>query len=460
MGHPRDGGAGLRKADLHRSLSEPVLDTLNFLNEIAQRHPGAISFAPGRPYDGFFDTEQMITHLRSYLDHLAGRGYSAARVRDALFQYGPAGGQIRELVADFLRESEGVDVPPEAVVVTVGAQEAMLLTLRALMARPDDTLLVATPCFPGIVGAAELLDVEVTAVDEGPAGFDCAELEARIRNMRAQGRRPRACYVIPDHSNPSGTTMSVEQRHALLELAIGEDILIIEDSPYRLVSPGRRLPTLKTLDRTRSVIHLGSFAKTLFPGARVGYVVADQPVVADRPVAGEGLLAQELTKIKSMVTVNTSAVSQAIVGGMLLAAKGDLAAANAETASYYGAAMSDTLRCLDAALPEADRAELGVSWNRPSGGFFLVVRVPFETDDAALVRSTEKFGVIWTPMAYFYPGGGGERALRLSVSYLSAAEIEEGVARLARFIRAEAGAPCPSPQRGHPARTGWHRPPG
>ena len=63
--------ASLRKEDLHASLSDPVLDTMNFLNEITFRYPKAISFAPGRPYDGFFDTEQIFTHIRRYLDHLA-----------------------------------------------------------------------------------------------------------------------------------------------------------------------------------------------------------------------------------------------------------------------------------------------------------------------------------------------------------------------------------------------------
>ncbi|GAB2748443.1 aminotransferase-like domain-containing protein [Kitasatospora kifunensis] len=425
----------LKKEALHASVSDPVLDTMNFLNEITHRYPEAVSFAPGRPYDGFFDVEQIFTHIRRYLDHLAERGASPGEIRDALFQYGPTSGQIRELIADSLRKDESIDVRPESIVVTVGCQEAMFLSLRALLAQPEDVLLVSSPCYVGITGAARLLGFEPTAVAEGADGFRPADLAAAIAAERARGRRPRAFYVVPDHSNPSGTTMDLAARRELLDLAAREDILVLEDSPYRMVSPGRQLPTLKSLDREQRVVHLGSYSKTLFPGARVGFVVADQLVV-DRD-GKQGLLAAELTKIKSMITVNTSPLAQAAVAGMLLAVDGRTSELNTETSAYYGDAMRAVLRELDAWFPQEDRAGLGVRWNRPSGGFFLSVDVPFPADNAALVRSAEEHGVIWTPMSYFYPRGGGENSLRLSVSYLTEADIVEGVARLARFIKTE-----------------------
>ncbi|MEV0412996.1 aminotransferase class I/II-fold pyridoxal phosphate-dependent enzyme [Streptomyces sp. NPDC050448] len=429
------GGAGdadLSKADLHTSVSDPVLDTMNFLNEVTHRYPDAISFAPGRPYDGFFDTEEIFTHIRRYLDHLAEQGSSARQIRTAMYQYGPTAGQIREIIADSLRADENIDVPAASIVVTVGAQEAMLLVLRALLSGPDDVLLVASPCYVGITGAARLLDLTVTAVEEREEGFSCADLEAAILRERALGRRPRAFYVIPDHSNPSGTTMSTDTRTELLDIAERHGILLLEDSPYRMVSPGTPLPTLKSLDRARSVVHLGSFAKTVFPGARVGFAVADQRVVDDS--GRTSLLADELAKIKSMVTVNTSSLSQAAVAGTLLAAGGRVSELNSEAAAHYGEAMRATLASLDAHLPAARREALGVRWNEPTGGFFLTLNVPFRADNEALTRSAQEYGVIWTPMAYFHPQGGGHHGIRLSTSYLTTAEIEEGTARLVRFI--------------------------
>jgi (S)-3,5-dihydroxyphenylglycine transaminase len=429
---------------LHAALGEPLLDTMNFLNEVTHRYPGAISFAPGRPYDGFFPTEEVFTHVRRYLDHLAATGASPCQVRDAIYQYGPAAGRIRDLVAAWLRREEDIDAEPESIVVTVGCQEAMLLAVRALIRDAADALLVSTPSYVGISGVARLLDVEVTGVPERAGGFHPDALESAVRAERARGRRPRAFYVVPDHANPSGATMSLPVRATLLEQARRHDLILLEDSPYRLVSPGPQLPTLKSMDRYRRVVHLGSFAKTLFPGARVGYVVADQRV--RRADGSEGLLAAELAKVKSMVTVNTSPLGQAAVGGMLLDALERGSVRDPRVQHYYGEAMRLTLAELSRHFPVARQAEHGVRWNAPAGGFFLALHLPFPAGEAELARSAEHFGVIWTPMSYFYPDGGGECAVRLSTSYLSAADIVEGVERLARFIQAG-----PRPQKGLPS---------
>jgi (S)-3,5-dihydroxyphenylglycine transaminase len=430
--------SALRRDELHKSLSDPVLDTMNFLNEVTARYPGAISFAPGRPFDGFFDVEQIFSSIRCYLDHLAGQGQSPAQIKDAVFQYGPAGGRIREVIAEWLRRDEDIDVAPESIVVTVGAQEAMFLALRALIRDNRDALFVSSPCYVGITGAARLLDIEPVPVAERDDGFHPEDLARAARAEQSRGRRPRAFYVVPDHTNPSGATMSTADRHALLDLADELDLLVLEDSPYRLVSPGSQLPSLKALDRRHRVVHLGSFSKTLFPGARVGFAIADQPV---SDASGRtGLLADELAKFKSMITVNTSPLSQAAVAGMLLAAGGTAAEANAESSAYYGAAMQRTLDGLEERLPSGLREAAGVRWNRPAGGFFLALTVPFEAGNAALTRSAEDYGVIWTPMSYFYPAGGGEHGIRLSISYLTPEQIDEGVTRLARFLTAEIAA--------------------
>jgi (S)-3,5-dihydroxyphenylglycine transaminase len=426
----------LSAGELHSSVSDPLLETMNFLNEITLRYPDAISFAPGRPYDGLFECEDVFAHIKRYLDHLEKRGASAAAIRSAIFQYGPAAGQIRDLVASSLRDDEGITVDEAAVVVTVGAQEAMVLVLRTLFRDPGDVLLIACPCYVGIVGAARLLGIDVATVPEHDGELRIADVEAAIGEAQARGRRPRALYLVPDQANPSGSTMPLASREELLALATRHELLLLEDNPYRLVSAGHRIPTLKCLDRDQAVVYLGSYSKTVLPGARVGFAVADQAVIgADGTVS---LLADELAKVKSMITVNTSSLSQAVVAGALLACDGKLSAANAAVAMRYGRAMRATLRALDSRMPATRRAALGVRWNRPDGGFFLSLRVPFLADNAALSRSAQEFSVLWTPMSYFYPGGGGERALRLSISYLTPDEITEGTDRLTRFIESEA----------------------
>ena len=420
---------------LHPSVNDPVLSRMNFLNEITYTYPQAISFAPGRPYDGFFELDDVFAQLRRYSQYLEDRGASPAEVRRSFYQYGPTAGQIREIIADSLRQDEGFTASPASIVVTVGGQEAMFLALRTLFAAPSDVLILVTPCYVGIIGAARLLDVPVVSVPEREGRLDIAGLAAAVRAERSAGRRPRAVYLVPDYANPTGTTLDLASRTALLDLAEREGLLVLEDSPYRLTGTAPRLPSLKALDRNRSVIQLGTYSKTIFPGARVGYVVADQEVV---DAAGASrLLADDFAKVKSMITVNTSSLSQAVAAGALLNAEGRLSEHGAKAAEHYSRSMAETLDCLEQQLPPERRRELGVSWNRPDGGFFLTVHTRSRTGTAALERSAREFGVLWTPMEYFYPHGGGETDIRLSISYLTIPEIHRGVDRLVRFIEAQ-----------------------
>ncbi|PAZ17396.1 GntR family transcriptional regulator [Streptomyces sp. SA15] len=428
----------LALTDLHASLTDPVLDAMNFLNEVVARFPEALSFAPGRPSEGTFETEDLARYLRIYTDHLEQvLDWPRDRVRTQLFQYGRTNGIIHELIARTLANDEGIHVSPEAVVVTTGCQEAMLLTLRALFARPEDTLLVSSPCYVGVTGAARLLDIAIQPVREGAEGPDPDAVLAAVRRTRRAGGRPRALYVVPDFANPSGASMTVDARERLLRIAAEEDLLILEDDPYGFfVRAGAARPTMKSLDTERRVLHLGSFAKTALPGARVGYVVADQEVIG---TAGRrSLLADELSKIKSMTTVNTSAIGQAVVGGLLIESGCRLREANARAIAHYRTNLNTLLGELERHFPAERRRALGVRWNEPTGGFFLVVDVPFVADTKALEHSARNFGVLWTPMSDFYLDGGGEHQLRLSCSSLTPNQIVEGVAGLARFIEAQA----------------------
>lgn len=427
-------GVTLDGSALHASLADPLLSAMTFLNEVTLRFPAAVSFAPGRPYEGLFDPGRVTADITAYADHLRDTlGMTPDKVREALFQYGRTAGQISGLVARTVANDEGLHVPPEAVVVTVGAQEGMLLVVRALAAGPADVLLASSPCYVGITGAARLLDVAVEPVPEGPAGPDPEAVAAAAQRVRASGRRPRAFYVVPDFANPSGTSMTVPARRRLLEVAAEHDLLVLEDNPYGFFGRDDTVrPTLKSLPGGDRVVYLGSFAKTVFPGARVGYVLADQPV--RWPDGSTTLLAGELAKIKSMTTVNTPSVAQAAIGGLLVRNGCRLRPSNAATVAFYRHNMERLLTGLAAAFP--DREEIGLRWNAPGGGFFVVVQVPFAADDAALETSARDYGVLWTPMAPFYLDGGGTHELRLSCSYVEPAAIDEGVRRLARFVRA------------------------
>jgi (S)-3,5-dihydroxyphenylglycine transaminase len=304
--------------------------------------------------------------------------------------------------------------------------------VRALRADERDVLLAVSPSYVGLTGAARLADLPVWPVRGGPDGIDLDDLAEQVRRARGAGLRARACYVMPDFANPSGVSMTVSMRHRLLEVAAREDILLIEDNPYGTFHAGPHLPTLKALDPSRQVIYIGSFAKVGFPGARVGFAIADQRVRADDGTTR--LLADYLSMIKSMLTVNTSAVSQAVIAGKLLLSGFSLAKANdRETATYLGN-MRRLLAGLASRFPAGADPAAEVTWNSPTGGFFAVVTLPFAADNELMEYSAREHGVLWTPMSHFYAGTGGDRQARLACSQLSGDEIETGLDRFAALV--------------------------
>jgi (S)-3,5-dihydroxyphenylglycine transaminase len=424
----------LLHAELHVSVRDPAAASMNFLNEVAARFPDAVSLAAGRPYDGFYVADDIDRYLQVFRDYLAGTGLSSSAIDRTLLQYGRTNGVIGDLVARTLAVDEGIEVPGEAVAITAGCQEAMVIALRGLCAGPEDVVLAVEPCYVGFTGAARILGIDVVPVPESADGLDPEAVLRVAREVRESGRRARALYVVPNFANPSGVSMPVGVRHRLLEAAREAELLILEDDPYGLFGlDDEARPTLKALDDERTVIYLGSFAKSVFPGARVGFLVADQVVVDGS--GKQTLLADELSTVKSMLTVNTSPIAQAVVGGVLIESDYSLRAANRGKTEFYRHNM-----CTLLAAVEREFGEEGpeFSWNTPSGGFFAVLNVPFVADEALLEVSARDYGVLWTPMSFFYGAGGGERAIRLSCSALEPPRIEEGVRRLGKLVRDQA----------------------
>lgn len=162
------GEADLELAEMHTCLDDPLMESMNFLNEVANRYPRAISFAPGRPYENLFNIEQVHAYMRRFADYLREvKGYTQPEVRRAFFQYGRTKGIIHELIAACLQRDEGIVTDPESVIVTVGTQEALFLALRALRADERDALLVINPAYVGVSGAARLVDMLTIPVPGG-----------------------------------------------------------------------------------------------------------------------------------------------------------------------------------------------------------------------------------------------------------------------------------------------------
>jgi (S)-3,5-dihydroxyphenylglycine transaminase len=266
-------------------------------------------------------------------------------------------------------------------------------------------------------------------IPTGENGLEPSRVAAAIEEVRRSGRRPRAIYDIPDFNNPLGTRMPLEARRELLRIAREQEVLIFEDNPYGMFAyDGDPLPTLKAMDEDRVVIYMGSFSKTLYPGLRVGYLVADQDVVSPH---GRTSLAAELSKVKSLTTVTSSPVVQAVVGAALLDNGGSLRKLVEGKLPFY----RGNRDCMLAALEHELGGLAGVHWNRPEGGFFLTLTLPFDFDEECLQSCARDHGVIVCPMSFFSLAGGRDREVRLSFSYVTPEQIEEGIRRFAGFVK-------------------------
>jgi (S)-3,5-dihydroxyphenylglycine transaminase len=420
-------------------FADPLVEVMNFLNEVVLRYPDAISFAPGRPAEQHFDVAGSFGLAPRFAEH---RARATGRTLDSVYkemgQYGRTNGIVHDLIARQLEIDEGIRVAPEAIVVTAGCQEGMAILLAGLFEIGKDALLVSDPTYIGITGLARILGIDVVPVASGEDGLAPEAAARAIEETRRRGLRPRAIYDVPDFNNPLGTRMPVAARQELLELAHREGVLLFEDNPYGMFCyDGEPLPTLKALDQHGVVVYMGSFSKTLFPGLRVGYLVADQPVTGP---AAPATLAQELSKVKSLTTVNTSPLLQAIAGGLLLENGGSLRGVVAERLPFYSGNRDAMLSALERAFAGGLAGE--VTWNRPGGGFFLTVNLPFDFTDEDLEVSARDYGVVCCPMRFFSLTSGRERQVRLSFSYVTPEQIEQGVGRFARFVHDRVAVPA------------------
>ncbi len=423
------------RVQLRKTMYGESLDAMNFLNEVVMRYPEAISFAPGRPMERFFNVAGCLKGISTFANHGARRhGGKSESFEDSLGQYGRTNGQIHELIARYLEKDESLRTDPRAIMVTSGCQEAMAVLLMGLFNPEKDVLLVSDPSYIGITGLAQILGINLFPVPAGHAGTEPETLLEAIRAVRSAGGVPKAFYDIPDFNNPLGTSLSLATRRRILEITAREEVLVFEDNPYgRFAYDGPPMPTLKSMKGAEHVVYMGTFSKTLFPGLRLGYLIADQQTAG--PSGDSRPLCEELSKVKSFLSVNTSPLLQAIVGGILLENDFSLEPLMRSKLAFYKRnrdVMADSLdRFCGAAALGANR----VRWNLPAGGFFLTVNLPFPFDAECQRLCAEEFGVICCPMSLFTLSGGRERQIRLSFSYVQQEQIETGIQRLAAFIQ-------------------------
>jgi 2-aminoadipate transaminase len=222
---------------------------------------------------------------------------------------------------------------------------------------------------------------------------------------------------VATFQNPSGCTMSLARRQALLAVAARRQFPIVEDDPYgELRFAGAEVPPLRALPGGEETVYLGTFSKILAPGLRVGWTVAPRPLIT------------RLAMAKQAADLHTDSLAQRAL--LHFCTHNDLTAHIARLRVVYGERRQAMLEALARHLPTGSR------WTKPDGGLFVWVTLPEGMDSVALLREAVAQKVAFVPGTAFEVDGSGANTMRLSFSHASPALIEEGARRLGLAARA------------------------
>jgi DNA-binding transcriptional MocR family regulator len=370
--------------------------------------PGVIDLAWGHPDPSLLPVQELRAAAERAMD----------RYGPQMLAYGnPAGPPpLIEFICDRLRQTDGRAPSPSQVVITSGASQGLDLA-AAFLLNPGDTVLIDVPTYHLAMRILRDHPVQVVGIPSDASGILPDELARVVTQLRQRQQRPRLLYTIPTFHNPTGRVMPDERRAELLAVAALEELQIVEDDTYRELSYDGPAPaSLWASDTTSSVIRLGSFAKSVAPGLRVGYVTADAGVVA-RMVAG-GLLDSGGGTTHFAATVLAE-----------YAAAGDYVSQVERFRAAYRGQRDRLLQSLVEHMPET------VSWSVPAGGYFVWVQLPNGMSAEKLLPVTRANGVEFLPAhVFFLDQDEAPDALRLAFSMHPPDVLAEAGARLASAI--------------------------
>jgi 2-aminoadipate transaminase len=286
--------------------------------------------------------------------------------------------------------------------ITNGCQQALDLIGRVLL-RPGDTVAVEDPVYPGLRNLFANMGVQLAGVPAGEAGMD---VEALGRVLEAG--RVKLVVATSNFQNPTGGTLPPAARDSLLRAVAAAGAVLVENDIYgELRYSGEPLPALKTLDRRGGTVLLRSFSKIAFPGLRVGWVVAPQPVI------------ERLVEAKQLADLHGDQLSQALLLRML--ESGRLEAHRKRMVAAGAARLAATLEGCQRHLPE------GTRFTHPQGGMNVWVELPAPLDAGELLPRAERAGVAYLPGKYFAVTRPATHALRLSFAGLEPERIRAGL---------------------------------
>ena len=370
----------------------------------AAADPKIISFAGGLPAPELFPVKEMKAAVDKVFDE---HGQEA-------MQYGAAKGvtALRQAIQQHVKEKENVDSELDNVLVTTGSEQALDLVGKAFV-NPGDTVLVEQPTYLCALDVFRSYGANFASVEMDEDGMKMDALEEALK----ANPNTKLIYTVPNFQNPTGRTMTEERRKQLAELAEKYDVYVLEDNPYGEIRfAGQHVPAVKSFDKSGHVFYMSTFSKTLAPGFRLGWLVADKAVV------------NKLTVLKQSADLHTDNLAQFAVAQFF--ADNDVDAHVKEISALYGKRKDLMLEGIKKYFPE------GVKYTDPEGGMFLWVEVPGVDDTVELFKECLEHDVAFVPGDPFFAGEVQPGAFRLNYSNMKEDQIEVGLKRLGAALTA------------------------
>ena len=364
--------------------------------------PTIISFAAGNPAPESFPVEELAKLSAEIF----------ANESTAALQYSITEGYVplRNAIADRQKKRFGETMvrDDDSILVVSGGQQGIELACKAFC-NEGDAIICENPSFIGSLNSFRSNGATPIGVPMEADGISLTALEDALKNTP----NAKLMYLIPTFHNPTGITMSLEKRLAVLELARKYDVVIIEDNPYgELRFAGEDIPTLKSLDTDGRVIYCSSFSKILSAGMRVGFVIAPATICSKMTVAKQG------------EDVHTNIFFQMLCYKYMTQC--DLDAHIASINDLYRKKCNLMLECLDKYIP-SDK----VTFTRPEGGLFIWGTIKNCDDASGIVKAAISKKVAVVPgTAFNCDTEALSDSFRLNYSTPSDEQIIEGVKRL------------------------------
>lgn len=340
---------------------------------------------------------------------------------DKALQYSPTKGVtvFRETLLRYIRSKEVKVTKGDDIVITTGSQQGLDLISRTLI-DPGDYIATENPTYLAALTAFRTARPNIVGIPLDEDGMKPEILEERLRELRSSGKRIKFVYTIPVAHNPAGTTMSLERKKYLLELASQYDFLVIEDDPYSyFVYDNVDITRLKTLDQEERVIYLSTLSKVLSPGLRVGWILGAKELI------------DLFERAKQSMDLHTSTLSQYIAKEAI--ERGIVDETIDRARRIYRVKRDAMLEALSENMVENSW------WAKPVGGLFLMLWLPSKIDTKALLPEAIEAGVAYVPGPPFFVDESGRNTLRLNFSYPKVEEIREGIEILGRLVRRKIG---------------------